>query len=97
MRDFKGYGMKAALRATLMGTMAMLLAACAVGPDFQQPEVATPTEFITVDAKQFTPASVETEFWTSFHDPLLNELIDKALLANHDIRIAQSTLARVSL
>ena len=77
----------------LVGTIATLLAACAVGPDFQQPQVASPSEFITVDSKQFTPATVEADFWQFFHDPLLNELIDKALLANHDIRIAQSKLA----
>lgn len=108
MRDFKGYRLRAtgyaqktavigvrgsaALRAVLVGTIASLLVACAVGPDFQQPKLHTPAGFVT-DSTQFTPASVETDFWQSFHDPLLNELIDKALLANHDIRIAQSKLA----
>lgn len=105
MRDERGYGLRATGHGrkarhgrktgqVLTGVLlSAILSACAVGPDFVKPQVATPAEFIAVDAKQFSPAATEADFWTSFHDPLLNELIDKALIANHDIRIAQSKLA----
>jgi outer membrane protein, multidrug efflux system len=70
----------------------LLLAACAVGPDYQRPEVATPDSFVGVDSAQFSTADVEREFWKSFNDEQLNQLIDGALSANHDIRIAAARL-----
>ena len=84
------------LRAVTLAAMVSLLTACAVGPDFHEPVVATPAEFIKVDSQQsqqFVATTTETDFWKSFNDVQLNELIESALAANHDIRIAQSRLA----
>lgn len=36
------------------------------------------------------------EFWRSFNDPLLTRLVDDALLANHDLRIALSRFDRAN-
>src|SRR5690606_20681183 len=41
---------------------------------------------------QFSHAQVEHDFWTQFNDPQLNELIEEALSANHDVRIAMARL-----
>lgn len=71
---------------------ALLLAACAVGPDYHRPEVATADQFVGVDATQFSTADVEREFWKGFNDQQLNEMIERALTANHDIRIATARL-----
>jgi len=71
---------------------AVLLAACAVGPDYHRPEVATSDQFVGTDAAQFSTQDVEREFWKQFNDEQLNELIERALVANHDIRIATSRL-----
>ncbi len=71
---------------------ALLLAACAVGPDYRRPEVATSDQFVGVDAAQFSTADVEREFWKAFNDQQLNEMIERALTANHDIRIATARL-----
>jgi multidrug efflux system outer membrane protein len=71
---------------------ALLLAACAVGPDYRRPEVATPDNFVGVDATQFSTADVEREFWKAFNDEQLNDMIEQALAANHDIRIATARL-----
>jgi multidrug efflux system outer membrane protein len=38
----------------------------------------------------------EAEFWTGFNDPLLTKLIDDALAANHDLRIALSSYDRAN-
>ncbi len=63
-----------------------LLAGCVVGPDFMRPTVDSP------DAWRVTyPEAVEvsnTQWWDQFHDPALNNLIDTALAANRDVRIA---------
>jgi len=71
---------------------AVLLAACAVGPDYQRPKVATADQFVGVDATQFSTQDVEREFWKGFNDQQLNEIIERALVANHDIRIATARL-----
>lgn len=41
------------------------------------------------DAQTAETADLKT-WWQGFNDPLLNELIDKALAANHDLKIATS-------
>jgi len=69
-----------------------ILAACAAGPDYHEPEMATPDQFVAVEGAQFSSADLEQEFWKSFHDDTLNGLIEDALTANHDIRIAFSRL-----
>jgi outer membrane protein, multidrug efflux system len=71
---------------------ALLLAACAVGPDYRRPEVATSDQFVGVNGANFSPAEVEREFWKAFNDQQLNEMIERALAANHDIRIATARL-----
>jgi len=71
---------------------AVLLAACAVGPDYHRPEVATSDQFVGTDAAQFSTQDVERDFWKQFNDEQLNELIERALVANHDIRIATARL-----
>jgi multidrug efflux system outer membrane protein len=72
--------------------VSLVLAACAVGPDYKEPKVATPDQFVSADAGQFSPAAVESDFWKGFADEQLNTLIEKALTANHDIRIAAARL-----
>jgi multidrug efflux system outer membrane protein len=76
--------------AVLMSSL--LLAACAVGPDYRRPQVATPDQFVGSDAAQFSTADVEREFWKAFNDEQLNRMIEQALAANHDIRIATARL-----
>jgi multidrug efflux system outer membrane protein len=71
---------------------AVLLAACAVGPDYRRPEVATSDQFVGADGARFSTADVEREFWKGFNDQQLNEIIERALAANHDIRIASARL-----
>ena len=80
------------MRKVLLLLTTLALTACAVGPDYRRPEVATPDSFVGVDATQFSSADVEREFWKAFNDQQLNEIIDRALAANHDIRIATARL-----
>lgn len=77
------------LRALTLAVAAALLAACAVGPDFVKPTLSTPERFAQADASAETSvAAPDAEFWQGFNDPLLTRLIDDALSANHDLRIA---------
>ena len=62
----------------------LLLAACAVGPDYEKPEINTPEAYRFTDEQ--ASDVVNTQWWTQFDDAVLNDLIDEALRANLDVR-----------
>ncbi|MFB1116734.1 efflux transporter outer membrane subunit [Dickeya dadantii] len=67
-----------------------LLSACTVGPDYVRPEAPKVNRFIRQDAATASAPrpQADIEFWRGFHDPLLEQLVDAALVNNHDLRIA---------
>lgn len=80
------------MRKALLLLTTLALTACAVGPDYRRPQVATPDQFVGVDTAKVSIADVERDFWKAFNDHQLNEIIERALVANHDIRIATARL-----
>jgi outer membrane protein, multidrug efflux system len=79
-------------RLGITAAVASVLAACAVGPDYERPATSVADTFVGVDQAQFSTTEVEREFWKAFNDPQLDALIEEALNANHDIRIATARL-----
>ena len=81
---------------------AVACAACAVGPDYHQPQVATPGAYADLAGRKDAPLSQtlsapQTEaqiqaWWTQFGDPTLNDLVEQALKGNLDL---QSDYARI--
>ncbi|MEW9570427.1 efflux transporter outer membrane subunit [Rhodanobacter sp. Si-c] len=85
----------------------LLLAACAVGPDFKAPAppavngytphpvsttAATP-DVAGGSAQHFEPgADIPGDWWTLFHSESLDALIKQALAHNHDLKAAQAAL-----
>jgi len=68
-----------------------LLAGCTVGPNYHHPPVATAPAFEEPHAQAAaqTPSDIAwSNWWTVFHDPVLDNLEDQAAEANRDIRIA---------
>ena len=77
------------LKLPAVAALSIALAACAVGPDFVKPTVSTPEAFAQAEAGAATSiAAPDAEFWRGFNDPLLTQLVEDALNANHDLRIA---------
>ena len=85
------------LRALPLAVVTAMLAACAVGPDYVHPDVPVPDRFARdaavvdgdVAAVEVAPTpDADAEFWAGFDDPMLTRLVDAALLANHDLRVA---------
>lgn len=74
------------MRILTTSLIALLLAACAVGPDYEKPEIDTPDVYRFTDAQ--ASDVVNTQWWTQFDDDVLNNLIDEALRANLDVRVA---------
>jgi outer membrane protein, multidrug efflux system len=66
---------------------AACLAACAVGPDYHRPAVDTPSTF-RFAAPNAEVVDASLDWWTQFNDPVLNDLIAKALAQNKDLGIA---------
>ena len=66
--------------------IALFLTACAVGPDYEKPEIDMPDVYRFTDAQ--ASDVVNTQWWTQFDGDVLNKLIDEALRANLDVRIA---------
>ncbi len=74
--------------AALLG-VAAALSACALGPDYHTPSTQLAADFESSTGNQQEPPR---EFWQRFDDPILNGLVDDAIKANHDIRIAVANL-----
>ncbi len=64
----------------------LMLAGCAVGPNYNRPETASPPAWL-VDMQQ-AKDTANTAWWEQFNDPTLNELITTGLKENYDLRIA---------
>jgi NodT family efflux transporter outer membrane factor (OMF) lipoprotein len=91
----------------IVGLIVLLIAGCAVGPNFKRPAppdvsnyTAQPlaTTATTPNVSGGQPqrfdvgADISAEWWTLFHSVPLNELIEQSLSNNHDLKAAQAAL-----
>ena len=90
---------------------ALLLAGCAVGPDFQHPpppEVArytpeprAPRTSATPDARDgqaqhfINGRDIPGEWWRLFRSAPLNSLVQKSLIANPNLQAAQAAYSKI--
>ena len=65
-----------------------LLAACAVGPDYQRPKIESPGDWRIDYPKAAEVAN--TKWWEQFGDPALNQIVDESLRGNLDVQAAAS-------
>jgi NodT family efflux transporter outer membrane factor (OMF) lipoprotein len=91
------------MRSQLFLLASGLLAGCAAGPDYHRPDVAAPAAFLGAPAvagrDAAGPAQGDARWWAGFGDPLLTDLVEKALAQNLDIAqaVARVTQARAGL
>ena len=72
---------------------AALAGGCAVGPDYHPPKLATPANWSEGQRGGATNSAVQVvQWWKTFHDPELDSLVERAVKANHDLRIAEGLL-----
>ncbi|MGL4232123.1 MAG: TolC family protein, partial [Casimicrobium sp.] len=76
-------------RLLFLAVIASLAGCAAVGPKYVPPTTQTAPTFSNATGSTQEPAN---EFWKAFNDATLNQLIDDALKANHDVRIAMANL-----
>ena len=87
-----------------VGALVLVLAGCAVGPQYQRPATDVPASFkeasMSPEAakrwKEAQPAdSMERgRWWTIFQDARLNELEEQAMVANQDLKAAAARVAQ---
>lgn len=68
----------------------LVIAGCAVGPNFQKPVVQAPEKF-RFDYSGEDSAAI-MQWWTLFNDPVLDTLISVAVKENRDVRVAASRI-----
>lgn len=64
----------------------ILLAGCAIGPDYKRPAVDIPKTWRVEEKEAMDTANAA--WWRQFGDPVLNNLVSSALKENKDIKIA---------
>lgn len=81
---------KSILKSLGLGVVLVMVTSCSVGPEYKRPgsiDQATPV-WEDATKKQLDPAKVvELDWWTTFNDPKLNELIDAAVGDSYDLKI----------
>ena len=78
------------IRLSLAG-LAMALAGCAIGPDYQRPAVALPAaypESTRTGAAETGQDTLSAQWWTLYNDTTLDTLISAALKNNVDLQLA---------
>jgi NodT family efflux transporter outer membrane factor (OMF) lipoprotein len=71
--------------------LALATGGCAIGPNYQSPNVSAPAQWSAALAGGETNAPVPpAAWWENFHDAELNALISCAVSANLDLQIAQA-------
>ena len=85
--DFMKYYTQISLPGVVLALV--LLQGCAVGPNYQQPKTTAPAQWSAPLAGGETNLELSVAgWWKSFSDPQLDSLIERAVNANHDLRIA---------
>ncbi|MFM9936563.1 MAG: TolC family protein, partial [Novosphingobium sp.] len=77
--------------------LSLLLAACAVGPDYQRPAPLPPEQVRlneALDNGAVTPSPLPDQWWHLFKDTELDRLVTQALAKNTDRRAAAANLQR---
>jgi multidrug efflux system outer membrane protein len=80
------------LRPLLPALLALQLAACAVGPDYEKPATDAGPAFANADLPEFRASGVESAWWKQFDNPQLSRLIELAVRNNRDLRTAEANL-----
>ena len=80
--------MKPAVLLTLV-----LAAGCMVGPDYVRPPAPTPDRWGEIEPASASKATYDpapADWWTTFADPHLTSLIERAVMSNLDLQQAAS-------
>jgi NodT family efflux transporter outer membrane factor (OMF) lipoprotein len=73
----------------LLLSMVLVLSGCAVGPDYSKPETKVNENWSEKsDQRVATQSAVNSEWWKTFNDPVLDQLVQMAYQQNLSLQIA---------
>jgi multidrug efflux system outer membrane protein len=76
------------LRLALATAFSVLCSACAVGPNYERPRIETPSVYRSAEPPLDAKSIADVPWWEVFRDPTLKGLVEEALAANYDARLA---------
>jgi multidrug efflux system outer membrane protein len=80
------------MRVPVLLAAALALGACAVGPNYREPQMDVADEFGAAGLLTPEQGEIERQWWRQFGDPLLDELVEAAVANNRDIAAATARL-----
>jgi multidrug efflux system outer membrane protein len=80
------------IRIILSVLIALLVAACSVGPQFKLPDVMLPTKWKHGGAASVADLPMPDEWWRLFGSADLNRLVEQSLESNQELRAALARL-----
>ncbi|MFT3904819.1 MAG: efflux transporter outer membrane subunit [Steroidobacteraceae bacterium] len=90
--------MSRSVHKLMVGSLAALCSACAVGPDYKRPEVASTAPFYKEDPAwaQAAPADAapKGEWWSVFSDPVLDDLLKRVEISNQTVAASAAAYAQ---
>ena len=81
-------GHRAVLLLAVIAVLAVWLPGCAVGPKYERPELAAPENHRGLEGEAAPESLADLPWWEVFQDPALQDLVNQALAANFDLRVA---------
>ena len=78
----------AALAASLF-----LMAGCAVGSRYKRPDTPVSAHWSAPQVKGTNQGEPVEQWWKSFHDPEFDRLVERAVEANLDVKLATARVA----
>jgi multidrug efflux system outer membrane protein len=73
--------------------LGLLMAGCAVGTDYQRPEVSMQTRFVGGDAEAIGAVAAE-QWWLSYKDATLTQFVTRGLAQNLDVMAANEAIRK---
>jgi NodT family efflux transporter outer membrane factor (OMF) lipoprotein len=93
------------MRQLLLTLTVAGLCSCAAGPNFKKPDAPKVTDYLAqplqpqtgADAQQYVAGKdIPGQWWTLFHSPALDELVQQSLQSNPTLQAAQATLRQAN-
>ncbi|MFG1280057.1 efflux transporter outer membrane subunit [Xanthobacter autotrophicus] len=88
----KGWPGARAFKAMLGGLLALCVAACAVGPEYETPDLALPGHWGAAPQARVAPTPDLKAWWRRMGDPVLDALMDEAVAGNLDVATAKANV-----
>lgn len=80
--------------AAIVLVTAAVQTGCAVGPNYERPDVPTPVRYKEASAESPAPTSLPDAWWSVFNDTILNDLEVQVEVSNQNLAAAQAAYAQ---